>query len=124
MRGDLGEWGHGLEAFLMERAGAASGPLRFGAAWTGLLHQAERAADAQIWTLTACCAWPQKRPRAVQLWLRPGLAVISMEPEALALLGMTRNRLHRCWCGGADWRAEWMQDLGGASGLCTRLAGR
>jgi Putative DNA-binding domain len=105
--GDLGEWGLRLEAFLMERAGAASGlPGLARLDWA--LHQAERAADASLDADSLQCL-AAEAPETVQLWLRPGLAVIPMEPEALALLGIARAEAASLLVWRRDWRAEWMQ---------------
>lgn len=73
--GDLGQWGSALEGFLVERAGEDSG-LPDIARLDWALHQAERAADAELdaGSLTLLGTTPAE---ALWLQLRPGVALLT-----------------------------------------------
>ena len=104
--GDLAQWGSALEDFLMRRAGAASGlPGLARLDWA--LHQAERAADATLDVNSLQCL-ATEAPDALQLRLRPGLAMLVLEAEAVALLERAgaQSRSLLVWRKG--WRAECM----------------
>lgn len=103
--GDLAQWGDRLEAFLMARAGAASGlPGLARLDWA--LHQAERAADASLDADSLQCL-ATEAPDALQLRLRPGLAILDIEAEALALLPMPDSAARSLLVWRRGWRAEW-----------------
>jgi len=90
--GDLGQWGGALEAFLVERAGEASGlPDLARLDWA--LHGAERAADAEldVGSLNLLGTTP---PEALQLLLRPGVTLIAQQDGPVLV-----------WRRG--WRGEW-----------------
>lgn len=73
--GDLGQWGGALDAFLVERAGEASGlPDLARLGWA--LHCAERAADAALDadSLNLLGTTP---PEQLWLQLRPGVALLA-----------------------------------------------
>lgn len=73
--GDLGEWGGALAGFLVERAGEDSGlPDLARLDWA--LHQAERAADAELDadSLQLLATTP---PEALWLALRPGVTLLA-----------------------------------------------
>jgi hypothetical protein len=74
-RGDLAQWGGALEAFLVERAGEASGlPDLARLDWA--LHQAERAADAEL-DADSLARLGDTPPQQLQLMLRPGVALLA-----------------------------------------------
>lgn len=105
-RGDLGQWGSALEAFLMSRAGAASGlPGLARLDWA--LHLAERAVDSALDADSLQCL-ATAAPDALQLRLRPGLAILVMEAEALALLEMAGAESSSWLVWRKGWRAECM----------------
>lgn len=90
--GDLGQWGGALAGFLVERAGEASGlPDLARLDWA--LHQAERAADAELdaASLNLLATTP---PEALQLQLRPGVVLIEQSRGPVLV-----------WRRG--WRGEW-----------------
>jgi hypothetical protein len=103
--GDLAQWGSGLEAFLMDRAGAASGlPGLARLDWA--LHRAERAANAVLDVDSLQCL-ATEAPDTLQLALRPGLQLLHMEAEALSLLGMDGMGPRHVLVWRQAWRAEW-----------------
>jgi len=103
--GDLAQWGDRLEAFLMARAGAASGlPGLARLDWA--LHQAERAIDASLDANSLQCL-ATEAPNALQLRLRPGLAILDIEAEALALLPNADAAATSLLVWRRAWRAEW-----------------
>jgi hypothetical protein len=103
--GDLAQWGSGLEAFLMNRAGAASGlPGLARLDWA--LHEAERAANAVLDAESLQCL-ATEAPDTLQLALRPGLRLLAMEAEALALLGIHGMGPRHLLVWRKAWRAEW-----------------
>lgn len=103
--GDLAQWGGALEAFLLQRAGAASGlPGLARLGWA--LHRAERAADAEL--DVASLQWLSSTPaEALTLRFRPGLAVILLEPEALQRLGQAFERPQAVLVWRSQWRGRW-----------------
>ncbi|MEI7464842.1 MAG: putative DNA-binding domain-containing protein [Burkholderiales bacterium] len=104
-RGDLACWGDELEAFLMERAGAASGlPGLARLEWS--LHVAERAADAVL-DAESLQHLATTEPAALGLRLQPGLAVLAMEPQALELLGAGVSQAGSLLVWREGWRGEW-----------------
>jgi hypothetical protein len=106
VRGDLAQWGFHLEAFLVERAGAASGlPGLARLDWA--LHEAERATDSALDADSLQCL-ATDAPDALHMRLRPGLALLVMEAEALALLGAVAVPGTAVLVWRKGWRAEWM----------------
>ncbi len=92
--GDLGEWGGALEAFLIERAGEASGlPDLARLDWA--LHRAERAADAEL-DVESLALLATTPPESLWLLLRPGVALISQQDGPVLVW-------RRGWRG--DWQA-------------------
>jgi hypothetical protein len=90
--GDLGQWGGALEAFLAERAGEASGlPDLARLDWA--LHQAERAADAEL-DVASLNLLGTTPPESLQLLLRPGVALVAQQAGTTLV-----------WRRG--WRGEW-----------------
>ncbi|MDR7267488.1 hypothetical protein J2X20_000117 [Pelomonas saccharophila] len=90
--GDLGQWGGALEAFLVERAGEASGlPDLARLDWA--LHQAERAADADL-DVESLTLLGTTAPESLGLRLRPGVALITQQDGPVLV-----------WRRG--WRGEW-----------------
>jgi hypothetical protein len=103
--GDLGEWGDALEAFLLQRAGAASGlPGLARLEWA--LHQAERSDDASLDAESLQCLATEP-PDAVTLRLRPGLQLLSLETEAFELLGLRGVGARPVMVWRQAWRGEW-----------------
>ncbi len=103
--GDLGDWGDALEAFLLQRAGSASGlPGLARLEWA--LHQAERSADASLDADSLQCLTTEP-PDAVTLRLRPGLQLLSLEAEALELLGLRDVGPRPVMVWRQAWRGEW-----------------
>jgi hypothetical protein len=91
--GDLGQWGGALEAFLSERAGEDSGlPDLARLDWA--LHQAERAADADLGAVSLNLLGSTP-PESLQLLLRPGVALIAQRDGPVLV-----------WRRG--WRGEWL----------------
>ncbi|MGQ3051762.1 MAG: HvfC/BufC family peptide modification chaperone [Roseateles sp.] len=79
-RGDLAQWGGALESFLTDRAGEDSGlPDLARLDWA--LHQAERAADAEL-AVDSLALLGTTPPEALWLQLRPGLAVVRQQDGA------------------------------------------
>ncbi len=90
--GDLGQWGGALEAFLVERAGEASGlPDLARLDWA--LHSAERAADAEL-DVASLNLLGTTPPESLQLLPRPGIALIEQQQGPVLV-----------WRRG--WRGEW-----------------
>lgn len=90
--GDLGQWGEALEAFLVERAGDDSGlPDLARLDWA--LHQAERAADAEL-DVASLNLLGTEAPESLQLRLRPGVAIVAQRAGPVLV-----------WRRG--WRGEW-----------------
>lgn len=90
--GDLGQWGGALVAFLVERAGEASGlPDLARLDWA--LHGAERAADAEL-DVASLNLLGTTPPESLQLLLRPGIALIAQQDGPVLV-----------WRRG--WRGEW-----------------
>ncbi|PTT78286.1 hypothetical protein DBR42_23880 [Pelomonas sp. HMWF004] len=76
-RGDLAQWGGALEAFLLARAGAASGlPDLARLDWA--LHLAERAEDSAL-DADSLGLLGQHDPEALWLQLRPGVALLAQQ---------------------------------------------
>jgi hypothetical protein len=85
VRGDLGEWGAALPAFIAASALLASEPyLADSARLDWLVHQASRAADGPDAT-PALDALAQQPPEALQLLLRPGCAVLTSRYPVAAI---------------------------------------
>jgi len=104
-RGDLGEWGAALPAFLRRSADDALAEM---ATLEWALHQTERAADAAL--DAASLARLHGDPRQLRLALRPGMAVLAMSDEALSLLASHRAWLHPVKAGLPAvlvWRKDW-----------------
>lgn len=90
--GDLGQWGGALAAFLIERAGEASGlPDLARLDWA--LHQAERAADADL-DVESLTLLGTTAPESLWLQLRPGVALLAQQEGPVLV-----------WRRG--WRGEW-----------------
>lgn len=91
-RGDLAQWGGALASFLIERAGEDSGlPDLARLDWA--LHQAERAADAEL-DAASLALLGTTPPEALWLQLRPGVALLAQQLGAVLV-----------WRQG--WRGEW-----------------
>jgi Putative DNA-binding domain len=93
-RGDLAQWGGALAAFLIERAGEDSG-LPDIARLDWALHQAERAADAEL-DAASLALLGTTPPEGLWLQLRPAVALLAQQPGAVLV-----------WRQG--WRGEWRQ---------------
>lgn len=79
--GDLGDWGGELAAFLVERAGEASGlPDLARLDWA--IHRAERAADATL-DATSLQLLGSLPPESLWLQLRPGVSVLAQREGAV-----------------------------------------
>ena len=103
-RGDLGQWGGALDEFLRARAGEASGlPDLARLDWA--LHQAERAADAEL-DAASLALLADTPPGQLWLLLRPGVTLLAQR-DGPALV----------WRQG--WRGEW-QPLSGAEAAFMR----
>jgi hypothetical protein len=90
--GDLGQWGGALEAFLVEQAGEASGlPDLARLDWA--LHQAERAADAEL-DADSLALLSQLPAESLWVQLRPGVSLLA-QVEGPVLV----------WRKG--WRGQW-----------------
>ena len=84
-RGDLGEWGAALPAFVAAHAALASEPyLADSAHLDWLVHQASRAADGPD-AAPALDALAQHPPEDLQLVLRPGCAVLKSDYPVVAI---------------------------------------
>lgn len=104
--GDLGQWGGALEAFLAERAGEDSGlPDLARLDWA--LHQAERAADADL-DVASLNLLGTTPPEALQLLLRPGVALIAQQDGPVLV-----------WRRG--WRGEWQSLAAAEAAFCAAL---
>ncbi len=106
-RGDLACWGGGLSDFLLARAGADSGlPGLTRLEWA--LHLAERACDAELDGASLGLLGGEALD-ALRLRLRPGVSLLRLEPEALALLGdpapLPAVQSVLVWR--QDWQARW-----------------
>ncbi|HEV6968578.1 DNA-binding domain-containing protein [Roseateles sp.] len=92
-RGDLAQWGGALEAFLIERAGEASGlPDLARLDWA--LHRAERAADAEL-DAGSLARLGDTPPEQLWLALRPGVAVLGQRDGPVLV-----------WRQG--WKGQWL----------------
>lgn len=79
--GDLGQWGEALEAFLIERAGEASGlPDLARLDWAS--HRAERAADTTL-DAESLALLGTTPPERLWLQLRPGVALLAQSDGPL-----------------------------------------
>jgi hypothetical protein len=84
-RGDLGEWGAALPAFIAANAALASEPyLADSASLDWLVHQASRADDGPD-AAPALGALAEHPPEALQLALRPGCAVLASHYPVAAI---------------------------------------
>lgn len=102
-RGDLAAWGEGLAAFLSQQADVPPHlPDLARLEWA--LHAAERAADAELDAASLAqlagegAAW-------LRLCLRPGSCVLSVDAQALALLGVEPEGQARPAV--LVWRQQW-----------------
>jgi hypothetical protein len=104
-RGDLACWGQALPEFLCEQAGMdALLPDCARLEWAA--HQAERAPDAEL-DADSLSALATHRPECLRLRLRPGLALLSVVPEAAALWPLpTSAEPARLLVWRREWRAE------------------
>jgi hypothetical protein len=82
-RGDLAQWGGELAAFLVERAGESSGlPDLARLDWA--LHEAERAADAEL-DAESLALLGENPPEQLWLQLRPGVALLDQHAGPLVV---------------------------------------
>lgn len=120
-RGDLAHWGSALADWLQARAGAESGlPGLARLEWA--LHQAERAAEVVLDT-ASLQRLADTEPARLGLRLRPGVALLHLEPAAWAHLGEPEQAACALvWREG--WRAQWQRlDAGDAELTAVLLQG-
>lgn len=106
LRGDLACWGQDLPEFLRQQPGAP-------AAWPALgelewaLHQAERANDASL-DVASLQLLQQRGADQLGLRLRPGLQVLRLDEQALALMdGPGEPGAPSLPVGVLVWRSQW-----------------
>lgn len=114
--GDLGQWGGALEAFLLERAGAASG-LPDIARLDWALHRAERAEDVVLdaESLSLLGSTP---PDALWLRLRPGVALLA---QAAGPVLVWREGWRGQWRAVSEAEAVFVRALVGGANLAAAL---
>lgn len=116
-RGDLAQWGGALAGFLIERAGEDSGlPDLARLDWA--LHQAERAADAEL-DAASLSLLGSTSPEALWLQLRPGVALLAQQ---LGPVLVWRQGWRGEWQGLTAGEAAFMQALLDGESLAEALA--